>query len=119
LGRKFGKQQEEIEVLSGKLNYRDAAERKKEIFYQRWLADSLGGKHQTVTTGQLDLSTDVFDVEIKNCNSWMCGLQVLAYNLCTKVPTKVLALFDTLNVAVSLFIVIRFLGASYKWACSR
>ena len=70
-------------------------EKKKENFYQDWLAKTLDGGHRTTEAGITDVSTESFDMEIKTFKKWKLALrQVHAYNECTKTGKKVLALFD-------------------------
>ena len=70
-------------------------EKKKENFYQDWLAETLDGGHRTTEAGITDVSTESFDMEIKTFKKWKLALrQVHAYNECTKTGNKILALFD-------------------------
>ena len=70
-------------------------EKKKENFYQDWLAETLDGGHRTTEAGITDVSTESFDMEIKTFKKWKLALrQVHAYNECTKTGKKILALFD-------------------------
>ena len=70
-------------------------EKKKENFYQDWLAETLDGGHRTTEAGITDVSTESFDMEIKSFKNWKLALrQVHAYNEYTKTGNKILALFD-------------------------
>lgn len=70
-------------------------ERKKERFYQEWLAEELDGSHKTVEVGITDISNRFFDMEIKTFKKWKDGLrQIHAYNECTSTGNKILVLFD-------------------------
>jgi hypothetical protein len=91
----FERQVAAMSALAQTFQGKDAEEKKKEIFYQEWLAKAIGGRHKIVPSGITDLSTDVFDVEIKKCSNWNIGVrQVFSYNHHTQVPNRILALFD-------------------------
>ncbi len=82
---------ERIEEMSVSSN----EERKKENFYQEWLAEELDGGHRTVEIGITDISNRFFDMEIKTFKKWKDGLrQIHAYDECTSTGNKILALFD-------------------------
>ena len=87
-----------IAALSDRLeetNVSSNEERKKENFYQEWLAEQLDGSHRTVEIGITDISNRFFDMEIKTFKKWKDGLrQIHAYNECTNTGNKILALFD-------------------------